>query len=111
MFVKRLKYNEHGMEEGLFDWSYEIARPAISPICSRIMNESENYTAFRCYDCMESISSCICAECFANGDHRGHNYMQYQAINGCCDCGNDESWNEKGNCKQHGRHSEEQAEI
>lgn len=38
MFVKRLKYNEHGMEEGLFDWTYEIARPAISPICSKIMN-------------------------------------------------------------------------
>lgn len=35
------------------------------------------------------------------GDHKGHNYIQYGSVNGCCDCGNAEAWNEKGFCKTH----------
>lgn len=50
---------------------------------------------------MESSSSCICELCFKDGNHIGHNYVQYTAVNGCCDCGNAQAWNEKGFCKTH----------
>lgn len=65
------------------------------------MSEGNNSVSFRCFDCMESSSSCICGECFVEGDHKGHNYLQYGSVNGCCDCGNAEAWNEKGFCKTH----------
>ena len=83
------------------DWNYDIANPTQSPMCSRVMTERTGVSSFRCYDCMESSSSCLCELCFKDGNHIGHNYVQYTSVNGCCDCGNAEAWNEKSFCKTH----------
>lgn len=45
----------------------------------------------------------ICAECFRNGDHRGHDYNMFRSgAGGACDCGDKYVMNPKGFCKAHG---------
>eukprot|EP00300_Choanocystis_sp_HF-7_P016083 c19291_g1_i2.p1 GENE.c19291_g1_i2~~c19291_g1_i2.p1 ORF type:complete len:1392 (+),score=257.16 c19291_g1_i2:214-4176(+) len=53
-------------------------------------------------------SSCICPECFLNGDHEGHDYKIYHSgMGGSCDCGDPLAWRESGNCTRHGAGAEE----
>jgi hypothetical protein len=100
-FVDNLFKVENIRGVQLISWDYSIPNPSKSPLCSKIMGGADKGASFRCFDCMESNSSCICEECFVAGDHKGHNYIQYTTTNGCCDCGNDEAWNEKGFCTVH----------
>ena len=46
-------------------------------------------------------NSIVCIECFNAGNHEGHNYEQIIVCGGCCDCGDDEKWEEKGFCMKH----------
>ncbi|CAF4246902.1 unnamed protein product, partial [Rotaria magnacalcarata] len=55
-------------------------------ICGLVWNA--NVIAYRCKTC--SISPCmsICAQCFQNGNHEGHNFNMFKSqAGGACDCG------------------------
>jgi len=59
--------------------------------------------SYRCRDCQTSNSSCICLQCFEDGDHTGHDFALYPSgYGGCCDCGDAKAWKPSGNCKNHG---------
>ncbi len=44
----------------------------------------------------------ICADCFKNGDHQGHDFNMFRSgAGGACDCGDECVMNPKGFCKCH----------
>lgn len=57
--------------------------------------------AYRCRTCEKDPTCAICATCFENGDHEGHDYFMIYTGGGCCDCGDPEAWKEEGFCKHH----------
>lgn len=64
-------------------------------ICGLVWNA--NVIAYRCKTC--SISPCmsICAQCFQNGNHEGHNYNMFKSqAGGACDCGDSSVMHEFG---------------
>ncbi|CAF0827696.1 unnamed protein product [Adineta steineri] len=70
-------------------------------ICGLVWNA--NVIAYRCKTC--SISPCmsICAQCFQNGNHEGHNYNMFRSqAGGACDCGDSSVMHEFGFCRFHG---------
>ncbi|QDZ25745.1 hypothetical protein A3770_18p82630 [Chloropicon primus] len=74
--------------------------PCTGP-CTTIWNAGA--LAYRCRTCQVNDSSAICPECFAAGDHEGHDYSLYVSDHGgCCDCGDELSWRKEGFCKRHG---------
>ncbi|GBE61935.1 zinc finger in N-recognin family protein [Babesia ovata] len=61
----------------------------------------EETVAFKCYDC-ESDSTCaICVQCFFRSNHDGHTYRLTRTSGGCCDCGDNGSWEPSGSCSKH----------
>ncbi|KAH8583769.1 Large with a UBR1-like ring finger related treble clef [Cryptosporidium sp. chipmunk genotype I] len=68
--------------------------------CSQIW--SGQHIAYRCITCGTSTSSCICVDCFQNGNHQNHEYYIYKSdYGGCCDCGDEQAWNKDGFCSKH----------
>lgn len=62
-----------------------------------------NYIAYRCRTCALSPCMSICADCFKNGDHEGHDYNMFRSgAGGACDCGDDHVMSPNGFCKNHG---------
>ncbi|KAJ6246326.1 ubiquitin ligase e3 alpha-related [Anaeramoeba flamelloides] len=56
---------------------------------------------YDCKTCELDSTSCICIECFQNGDHEGHDYRLKKGSVGMCDCGDVQSWKPSGFCKYH----------
>ncbi|CAF1683274.1 unnamed protein product [Rotaria magnacalcarata] len=70
-------------------------------ICGLVWNA--NVIAYRCKTC--SISPCmsICAQCFQNGNHEGHNFNMFKSqAGGACDCGDASVMHAFGFCCFHG---------
>ncbi|OII74371.1 uncharacterized protein cubi_01215 [Cryptosporidium ubiquitum] len=68
--------------------------------CSQIW--SGQHIAYRCITCGTSTSSCICVDCFQNGNHENHEYYIYKSdYGGCCDCGDEQAWSKEGFCRKH----------
>lgn len=75
-----------------------------SSVCGLVWNI--NYVAYRCRTCALSPCMSICAECFKNGDHQGHDFNMFRSgAGGACDCGDECVMNPKGFCKSHGCHA------
>lgn len=59
-----------------------------SPICGLVWNA--NFFAYRCRDCGISPCMSICADCFMEGDHKGHDFNMFKSQSGgACDCGDE----------------------
>ncbi|EGG13786.1 hypothetical protein DFA_11547 [Cavenderia fasciculata] len=122
----------YGSQEFSFDPYYDIINQTISskdqldqvalkflqldePILSKLGKDkykfpycqhewTEKTWFFRCKDCEITQTSCICLDCFKNGNHihEGHSFMPEQSNQGgCCDCGNSDSWKPEGFCSSH----------
>ncbi|KAK8835926.1 hypothetical protein M9Y10_040307 [Tritrichomonas musculus] len=57
--------------------------------------------SIHCDDCSNSKNSCICLQCFLNGNHQGHTYVVNPNSVGNCDCGDLSLWKRSGFCKHH----------
>uniref|UniRef100_H9GNT1 E3 ubiquitin-protein ligase n=1 Tax=Anolis carolinensis TaxID=28377 RepID=H9GNT1_ANOCA len=61
-----------------------------------------NFVAYRCRTCGISPCMSLCAECFHQGDHAGHDYNMFRSqAGGACDCGDGNVMREAGFCKRH----------
>uniref|UniRef100_A0A8C8SJE6 E3 ubiquitin-protein ligase n=1 Tax=Pelusios castaneus TaxID=367368 RepID=A0A8C8SJE6_9SAUR len=61
-----------------------------------------NFVAYRCRTCGISPCMSLCAECFHQGEHAGHDYnMFWSQAGGACDCGDGNVMREAGFCKRH----------
>ncbi|KAG2459574.1 UBR3 ligase, partial [Polypterus senegalus] len=61
-----------------------------------------NFVAYRCRTCGISPCMSLCAECFNNGDHTGHDFNMFRSqAGGACDCGDSNVMRESGFCKRH----------
>ena len=56
---------------------------------------SENCVAYTCRDCGTSPYTVLCADCFHDGDHRGHDYNKVGG-QGVCDCGDETAIKKEG---------------
>lgn len=46
--------------------------------------------AYRCRTCSKIPTMAICADCFKDGNHEGHDYNMFKSVSGgACDCGHD----------------------
>lgn len=64
---------------------------------------SPNYVAYRCRTCSKALTMALCADCFKNGNHQGHDYNMFKSRSGgACDCGYS-IMKESGHCCRHGR--------
>ncbi|KAK8841018.1 hypothetical protein M9Y10_027855 [Tritrichomonas musculus] len=57
--------------------------------------------SIHCDDCSNSQNSCICLQCFLNGNHEGHTYVINPNSTGNCDCGDLSLWKRSGFCTEH----------
>lgn len=75
----------------------------VSLVCAKKLSKGKKiifYTfigkggAYSCKDCEKDPSCVICPECFekSKDKHIGHNYSYKLNVNGCCDCGDPDSW-------------------
>ncbi|XP_076858862.1 E3 ubiquitin-protein ligase ubr3 isoform X3 [Brachyhypopomus gauderio] len=61
-----------------------------------------NFVAYRCRTCGISPCMSLCAECFNNGDHSGHDFNMFRSqAGGACDCGDGNVMRESGFCRRH----------
>jgi len=56
-----------------------------------------NFVAYRCRTCGISPCMSLCAECFNNSDHTGHDFNMFRSqAGGACDCGDGNVMKESG---------------
>lgn len=56
-----------------------------------------NFVAYRCRTCGISPCMSLCAECFNNGDHTGHDFNMFRSqAGGACDCGDSNVMRDSG---------------
>ncbi|GAB1286409.1 E3 ubiquitin-protein ligase UBR3 [Apodemus speciosus] len=61
-----------------------------------------NFVAYRCRTCGISPCMSLCAECFHQGDHTGHDFNMFRSqAGGACDCGDSNVMRESGFCRRH----------
>ena len=61
-----------------------------------------NFMAYRCRTCQISHCMSLCAECFKDGDHEGHDYNMFKSqAGGACDCGDSSVMRANGFCSRH----------
>merc|ERR1740124_973096 len=53
--------------------------------CGKVMKGGE--LAYNCRTCQYDDTCIICADCFKNSNHKGHDVRMTFAYGGCCDCG------------------------
>ena len=59
-----------------------------STVCGLVWNA--NFFAYRCRDCGISPCMSLCADCFAAGNHEGHDFNMFKSqAGGACDCGDE----------------------
>lgn len=64
------------------------ARGGVSSVCGRTFRAGDSI--YKCRDCGHDNTCVVCADCFHNGDHEGHDYKIIRSGGGCCDCGDPE---------------------
>lgn len=63
---------------------------------------TSNFVAYRCRTCAISLCMSLCANCFLNGDHTGHDFNMFRSpAGGACDCGDSFVMKPSGFCKDH----------
>ena len=69
-----------------------------STVCGLVWNA--NFFAYRCRDCGISPCMSLCADCFAAGDHEGHDFNMFKSqAGGACDCGDENVMKPSGYAK------------
>lgn len=83
---------------------YDILSRAKAPdsqICGRVFEKGD--LIYHCRDCTSDETCVLCSACFNRDFHGSHNYSYYlsKGSGGCCDCGEDEAWNNGVECLLH----------
>ncbi|XP_063285782.1 E3 ubiquitin-protein ligase UBR3 isoform X4 [Pelobates fuscus] len=85
--------------------SFEEFREAVrsydnAALCGLVW--TANFVAYRCRTCGISPCMSLCAECFNQGEHAGHDFNMFRSqAGGACDCGDSNVMRESGFCKRH----------
>ncbi|CAN7992707.1 unnamed protein product [Ixodes hexagonus] len=67
-----------------------------------------NFVAYRCRTCGISPCMSLCADCFQQGNHQGHDFNMFRSqAGGACDCGDGSVMREDGFCHRHGPKAQE----
>jgi E3 ubiquitin-protein ligase UBR3 len=103
-FIKRYLV---GNDNEFDDFKSKLKAFDHSSVCGLVWNVS--YVAYRCRTCALSPCMSICAECFRNGDHTGHDFNMFRSgAGGACDCGDECVMASSGFCSSHGNHNQQQ---
>ena len=58
--------------------------------------------AWNCKSCQKDETCVLCNDCYMKSNHDGHEvFFYYTQSGGCCDCGDQEAWEQKGFCTEH----------
>ena len=73
----------------------ELKSNNTSSVCGLVWNA--HFVAYRCRDCAISPCMSLCADCFINGDHEGHDFNMFRSqAGGACDCGDENVMRRQG---------------
>jgi hypothetical protein len=67
--------------------------------CRAVVDKTVKFI-YQCIDCSKQSNTMICADCFDNGNHKGHRVSRAK-VSGVCDCGDPDMWDPAGNCCKH----------
>ena len=82
-----------GQEPDLF--LKEVKASNTSQVCGLVWNA--HFVAYRCRDCAISPCMSLCADCFINGNHEGHDFNMFRSqAGGACDCGDENVMHRQG---------------
>lgn len=66
-----------------------------SAVCGLVWNSQ--FVAYRCRDCAISPCMSLCADCFVDGNHEGHDFNMFRSqAGGACDCGDENVMRKQG---------------
>ncbi|EEB17463.1 ubiquitin ligase E3, putative [Pediculus humanus corporis] len=83
------------------EFANEVKQYDNATICGLVW--TANFVAYRCRTCRISPCMSLCAECFRNGNHDGHDFNMFRSqAGGACDCGDISVMKESGFCGRHG---------
>lgn len=83
------------------DFSRIVRRYDNATTCGLVW--TANFVAYRCRTCGISPCMSLCADCFQNGNHAGHDFNMFRSqAGGACDCGDTSVMKETGFCDRHG---------
>ncbi|PRP88998.1 e3 ubiquitin-protein ligase UBR1-like [Planoprotostelium fungivorum] len=68
-------------------------------VCGAVWKDGDQ--AYKCTTCEMDSSCAICVDCFANGQHKGHEFKLISVAGGVCDCGDFQAWKPSGFCNKH----------
>ncbi|TDH06926.1 hypothetical protein EPR50_G00118280 [Perca flavescens] len=86
--------------EGFEDFCKTVRSYDNATLCGLVW--TANFVAYRCRTCGISPCMSLCAECFNNGDHTGHDFNMFRSqAGGACDCGDSNVMRESGFCRRH----------
>ncbi|TNN36676.1 E3 ubiquitin-protein ligase UBR3 [Liparis tanakae] len=86
--------------EGFEDFCKTVRSYDNATLCGLVW--TANFVAYRCRTCGISPCMSLCAECFNNGDHTGHDFNMFRSqAGGACDCGDGNVMRESGFCRRH----------
>ena len=81
------------------DFSINVQEYNNTVMCGLVW--TANFVAYRCMTCRISQCMSLCAECFRNGNHEGHDYNMFKSqAGGACDCGDPSVMRESGFCSR-----------
>uniref|UniRef100_A0A8C8K7D5 E3 ubiquitin-protein ligase n=1 Tax=Oncorhynchus tshawytscha TaxID=74940 RepID=A0A8C8K7D5_ONCTS len=87
-------------EEGFEEFCKTVRSYDNATLCGLVW--TANFVAYRCRTCGISPCMSLCAECFNNGDHTGHDFNMFRSqAGGACDCGDSNVMRETGFCRRH----------
>mmetsp|Transcript_30818 Transcript_30818/g.49388 ORF Transcript_30818/g.49388 Transcript_30818/m.49388 type:complete len:1932 (-) Transcript_30818:165-5960(-) len=81
----------------------KITQGEAQRVCSRAFRAGD--IVWNCKQCQMDSTCVLCQQCFRDSNHEGHDVYFYHVMTdagGCCDCGDEGAWNEKGFCSRHG---------
>ncbi|RWS04809.1 E3 ubiquitin-protein ligase UBR3-like protein [Dinothrombium tinctorium] len=83
------------------EFANEVKKYDTATTCGLVW--TANFVAYRCRTCGISPCMSLCAECFQNGNHEGHDFNMFRSqAGGACDCGDSSVMKESGFCVRHG---------
>ena len=81
------------------DFSQNVQEYNNTGMCGLVW--TANVVAFRCQTCRIYQCMSLCADCFRNGNHEGHDYNMFRSqAGGACDCGDPSVMRESGFCSR-----------
>jgi hypothetical protein len=98
-YHRSITRHHHDHDFNLFHF-FAVREHDYTALCGLVW--TVDFLAYRCRTCGISRCMSLCADCFKDGNHEGHDFIFFKSKSGgACDCGDSSIMRESGFCSQH----------